>query len=168
VAFGPVVSGSSLSKAKVGGTKQLSDGTRADHIQHSGFQVHQHRTRHILASLRLLQQKTLVNIKNKKKQKKKKKNKKKTKKKKNLEIDIGALELQIVGSLIGTILGDSVLTNNGLPELGANLITALAGWKEIVSAFFFFFFFFFFSSFTLYADNFSHFVSDEFLRRNKS
>merc|ERR1719262_860807 len=96
VALCPIISRASLAKDKVVGTKELAKGSRAHAVHGTGFKVHENRTWHIPASGCLV------------------------------EVHINALELQVGVAMVSAGRIDSVFIADHFPELGTNLVSALA------------------------------------------
>jgi len=99
VSLGPVVTGSALSKYKVVGSEDLAKGARSDRVHGTWLQVDKDGSRNVLAAGSLI------------------------------VVDIDALKLEIAVAVVGTSWVDSVLVGDDLPELGTDLVTALAGLK---------------------------------------
>ncbi|EPY39693.1 hypothetical protein AGDE_04235 [Angomonas deanei] len=97
VALGPVVTGTGLSKDEVVGAEELAIGTGADGVHRAGLEVDQDRAGHVAAASGLV------------------------------KVHVDALQLKIGVTLVGTSGINAMLVRNYLPELGTNLVTALAG-----------------------------------------
>jgi len=97
VALGPVVAGTALSEHKVVGTEQLAERARADRVHSTGLKIDKDGARHILAASGLV----VVNV------------------------DTLQLEIRVAVVCAGGV--DAVLIRNDFPELGTDLVTALAG-----------------------------------------
>mmetsp|Transcript_3264 Transcript_3264/g.5371 ORF Transcript_3264/g.5371 Transcript_3264/m.5371 type:complete len:455 (+) Transcript_3264:329-1693(+) len=96
VTLSPVVTGTSLAEDKVVRAENLTIGTRADGIHGTGLKIHEDGTGDIAASSGLV------------------------------EVDVDALKLEVAVTKGGTGGVDAVLIRDDLPELGTDLVTALA------------------------------------------
>jgi len=96
VTLRPVVAGSGLTEDEVVGAEDLAVGASADGVHRAGLEVHQDRARDIAAAGRLV------------------------------EVDVDALQLEVGVALVGAGGINTVLIRNDLPELGTNLVAALA------------------------------------------
>ena len=94
--LGPVVSGTGLSEDEVVGSEELTEGSSSDRVHCSGLQIHKDSSGDVSSSSGFV------------------------------VIDVDPLKLKIRVSVIGTGGVDSVLVGNDLPELGTNLVAALA------------------------------------------
>jgi hypothetical protein len=111
MSLGPVVTGSGLSENEVVGTEELSERTGTDGVHGTGLQVDKDGTGHVLVTGGLV------------------------------EVDVHTLQLEVGGSVVAVTVSipanaalrnsvylhtgaiESVLTGNGLPEGGTNLVT---------------------------------------------
>lgn len=96
VPLGPVVSGAGLSKDEVIGSENGTNRTRPECVHCARFEIHQHGAGHVAAPRRLV------------------------------EVDIDALELLRRVAGVAARAVDPVLFADHLPELGADLVAALA------------------------------------------
>jgi len=96
VTLGPVVSGSGLAENEVVGAKELAERTGANRVHGSWLKIHKDSSGNITATSGLV------------------------------EIHIDALQLKIGVSVVGAGRIDTVLVGDDLPELGTDLVTALA------------------------------------------
>jgi hypothetical protein len=96
VSLGPVVTGSSLAEDEVVWAEELSEGAGADRVHGAWLQVEEDSTGNISSSSGLV------------------------------EVDVDALELEVRVSVVCASWVDSVLVGDNLPELGSDLVTALA------------------------------------------
>eukprot|EP01084_Bolivina_argentea_P311568 539346_1 len=97
VTLGPVVSGSGLAEDEVVGAEDLAVGTGTDGVHGTGLQIHQDGAGDVATAGGLV------------------------------VVHVDALQLQVGVTLVGAGGVDAVLVGNDLPELGADLVTALAG-----------------------------------------
>ena len=97
MALGPVISGPRLAKDKIVWSEDLSIGTISDTVHSAWLKVDENGPRDVLATRCFI------------------------------EVDIDALQLQVRVSLVGAGGIDAVLIGDDLPELGPNLVAALAG-----------------------------------------
>jgi len=95
VTLGPVVSGSGLAEDEVIRSEELSEWSGSDGVHGTWLEIHEDGTWDISSSGGFI------------------------------EVDIDSLELEIRVTVIGTGGVNAVLIGNDLPELGADLITAL-------------------------------------------
>ena len=109
MSLGPVVPGSRLSEDKVVWPEDLSVGSRPDGVHGSWLQIHQDSPGHIFATGGFV------------------------------IVDIDSLQLEVGVPMVSTRGVHTVLVGDDLPELGTDLVTALAG---------------------LEMDDFSHFVGE--------
>merc|ERR1712028_301743 len=96
VTLGPVVTGAGLAEHEVIGAEDLTVGAGTDGVHGTGLQVHQHGTGHVAAAGSLV------------------------------VVHVDALQLKVGVTVVGTGGVNSVLIADDLPELGTNLVTALA------------------------------------------
>mmetsp|Transcript_31309 Transcript_31309/g.79466 ORF Transcript_31309/g.79466 Transcript_31309/m.79466 type:complete len:502 (-) Transcript_31309:80-1585(-) len=96
VALGPVVAGASLPEDEVVGAEDLAVGASADRVHGTGLEVHEDGAGHVAAARGLV------------------------------EVDIDALELEVRVAVVGTGGVNAVLVGDDLPELGPDLVAALA------------------------------------------
>mmetsp|Transcript_11881 Transcript_11881/g.30750 ORF Transcript_11881/g.30750 Transcript_11881/m.30750 type:complete len:467 (-) Transcript_11881:15-1415(-) len=96
VALGPVVARARLAEDKVVRAEDLAEGARADRVHGARLEVHQDVARHIAATRRLV------------------------------VVHVDALELQVRVAVVRASRVDAVLIGDNLPELGADLVAALA------------------------------------------
>eukprot|EP00043_Microstomoeca_roanoka_P004868 m.52369 g.52369 ORF g.52369 m.52369 type:complete len:506 (-) comp12695_c0_seq1:22-1539(-) len=99
VTLGPVVTSTRLAKDKVVGTEDLTVGTRADRVHGSGLEINKDGAGNVLATGGLI------------------------------VVDVDALELEVRVACTSTSGVNTVLIGDDFPELGTNLVTALAGLK---------------------------------------
>ena len=97
--LGPVVAGTRLAKDEVVWSEKLTEGSRADCVHRSWFQVHQDGAGHVAAAHALV------------------------------EINVHAFELKVIVANVVSIRGHTVLLAHDLPKLGTDLVAALAGLK---------------------------------------
>merc|ERR1719421_2444382 len=96
VTLGPVVTGTSLAEHEVVGAEDLTVWASTDGVHGTGLQIHQHRTRHVAATGGLI------------------------------HVHVDALQLQVGVTMVGTGRVHTMLVSNHFPELGTNLVAALA------------------------------------------
>jgi hypothetical protein len=96
VALGPVVPGAGLAEDKVVGPEDLAVWPSADTVHGARLKVHEHGAGHEPAARRLV------------------------------VVDVDALELEVGGADVATGRVDAVLVADHLPELGTDLVSALA------------------------------------------
>ncbi len=96
VTLGPVVTGSGLTEDEVVGAEELSEGTSTDRVHGSGLQIHEDSTGNISATSGFV------------------------------KVHVDSLELQVGVAVVGAGGVDAVLVGDNLPELGTDLVTALA------------------------------------------
>merc|ERR1719353_2541029 len=96
VALGPVVARARLSEDEVVRAENLAEGARADRVQGARLEVHEDVARHVAAARRLV------------------------------VVHVDALELQVRVAVVRAGRVDAVLVGDNLPELGADLVAALA------------------------------------------
>jgi len=96
VTFGPIVTGASLTKNKIVGSKELTEGSSADGVHGAGLQIHEDGAGNIASTGGFV------------------------------EINVDALQLQVGVTVVGTGGVNAVLVSDDLPEFGADLVTALA------------------------------------------
>jgi len=99
VALGPVVASTALSENKVVGAEELAKGSGADRVHGAGLQIDQDSAGHVLAAGGLV------------------------------EVDVDALQLEVRVAVVGAGGVNAVLFGDDLPELGTDLVAALAGLK---------------------------------------
>ena len=97
VPLGPVVPGAALSEHEVVGPEDLSEGTGSDAVHSPGLQVDENSAGHVLPAGRLV------------------------------VVHVYALQLQVGVPVVGAGGVNAVLVRDDLPELGADLVAALAG-----------------------------------------
>ena len=95
--FGPVVSGSRLSEDEVVGTEDLSERSGSDGVHGTWLEIDKDGPGDVFATGGLV------------------------------VVDIDPLELEVGVSVVGSGGVDTVLVGDDLPELGSDLVTALAG-----------------------------------------
>merc|ERR1712159_477089 len=96
VALGPVVTGAGLAEHEVVGAEELTEGASADRVQGTGLEVHEDGAGHVAAASGLV------------------------------VVHVDALQLEVGVTVVGTGGVNAVLVGDDLPELGTNLVTALA------------------------------------------
>ena len=96
VALGPVVAGARLAEDEVVRAEDLAEGARADGVHGARLEVHQDVAGHVAAAGRLV------------------------------VVHVDALELEVGVAVVGAGRVDAVLIGDDLPELGADLVAALA------------------------------------------
>merc|ERR1712070_1297380 len=96
VALGPVVTSASLAEDEVVWAEELTERTSADRVHGARLQVHQDSAGHVAAAGGLV------------------------------VVDVDALELEVGVAVVGSGWVDAVLIGDHLPELGSDLVTALA------------------------------------------
>jgi len=96
VSLGPVVSGSSLAEDKVIRAEELAVGSSADRVHGTGLKIHEDSTGNIASSGSLV------------------------------EVDVDALKLEVRVASISSSGVNAVLVRDNLPELGSDLVAALA------------------------------------------
>ena len=96
VALGPVVSGAGLSEDEVVGAEQLAEGAGSHGVHGSGLQIHEDGPGHVAAAGGFV------------------------------EVNVDALQLEVGVTVVGAGGVDAVLVGDDLPELGADLVAALA------------------------------------------
>merc|ERR1712159_599908 len=92
----PVVTSTSLAEHEVVGAEKLTEGTSADGVHGTGLEVHEDGTGHVAAAGGLV------------------------------VVHVDALQLEVGVAVVGTGGVNTVLIRDNLPELGTNLVTALA------------------------------------------
>jgi len=97
VTLSPVVTGTGLTEDEVVGAEELAKGTGADSVHGTGLQIDQNGTGNILVTASMV------------------------------EVDVHTLQLEVGGTIVLSIAIETVLTGDGLPESGTNLVTTLAG-----------------------------------------
>jgi hypothetical protein len=95
VTLGPVVTGTSLTKDEVIRAEQLTKRTSTNRVHGTGLEVHENCAGNVTTTSGLV------------------------------EVDVDALQLEVRVTVVSTGGINAVLVRNHLPELGANLITAL-------------------------------------------
>ena len=93
--FRPIISCSGLTEDKVVGAEELTERSSADGVHGTGLEVHQNVTRHVAAAGRLV------------------------------VVHVDALQLQVGVAVISSGGVDAMLVGDDLPELRADLVTAL-------------------------------------------
>merc|ERR1740133_11564 len=96
VALGPVVASASLAEDEVVGAEELAEGTSADRVHGAGLEVHEHRTWYVATASGFV------------------------------EVHVDALELEVGVAVVGAGGVNTVFVGDDLPELGADLVAALA------------------------------------------
>merc|ERR1712057_26935 len=96
VTLGPVVTGTGLPEDKVVRAEELTEGTSTDRVHGTGLEVHEDGTGHVAAAGGLV------------------------------VVHVDALQLEVGVTVVGTGGVNTVLIGDNLPELGTNLVTALA------------------------------------------
>merc|ERR1719284_58837 len=96
VALGPVVARARLAKDEIVRAEDLAEGARADRVHRAWLEVHQDVARDVAAAGGLV------------------------------EVHVDALELQVRVAVVRARRVDAVLVGDNLPELGADLVAALA------------------------------------------
>ena len=96
VALGPVVSGAGLAEDKVIGAEELAEGSSADGVHGAGLEIHEDRAGHVAAAGSLV------------------------------VVHVDALELKVGVAVVCAGRVNAVLIGDNLPELGTDLVTALA------------------------------------------
>ena len=97
MALGPVVASTALAKDKVIRAEELAKGARADRVHGARLQIYQHSAGHVLATGGLV------------------------------VVHVDALQLEVRVAMVSAGGVNAVLIGNHFPELGTNLVTALAG-----------------------------------------
>jgi hypothetical protein len=97
VSLGPVVTSTGLSEDEVIGAEQLSKGAGTDGVHGSGLEIHEDSSGNISATGGFV------------------------------EVHVDSLQLKIGVSVVGSGWVNSVLVGDNFPELGTDLVTALAG-----------------------------------------
>ena len=95
VALGPVVTGTSLTEDEVVRAEELTEGAGTDGVHGSGLEIHEDGAGNVSATGGLV------------------------------VVDVDSLKLEIGVTVVGTSGVDAVLVGDDLPELGADLVTAL-------------------------------------------
>merc|ERR1711966_419116 len=96
VTLGPVVTSAGLSKYEVVGAEELAERSSADGVHGAGLEVHEDSAGYVAAAGGLV------------------------------EVDVDALELEVGVAVAGAGGVDAVLVGDDFPELGADLVAALA------------------------------------------
>mmetsp|Transcript_8203 Transcript_8203/g.9920 ORF Transcript_8203/g.9920 Transcript_8203/m.9920 type:complete len:266 (+) Transcript_8203:767-1564(+) len=96
VTLGPVVTGASLAEDEVVGAEELAEGTGADGVHGAGLEIHEDGAGHVAATGGFV------------------------------VVNVDALELEVGVTVVGAGRVNAVLVGDDLPELGADLVTALA------------------------------------------
>merc|ERR1719267_182558 len=96
VTLGPVVTSTGLAEDEVVGAEELTERTSADRVHGSGLEVHEDGAGHVTSTGSLI------------------------------VVHVDALQLEVGVTVVGTGRVDTVLIGDDLPELGTNLVTALA------------------------------------------
>ena len=97
--LGPVVASTGLTEDEVVGAEELAERTGADGVHGTGLQIDEDGTGNVLVAAGLI------------------------------VVDVDAGELVVRGADVVTVVVDSVLVRENLPELGTNLVTTLTGLK---------------------------------------
>merc|ERR1719389_784134 len=97
VTLGPVVSGTSLSEDEVVGSEELTERSSSDGVHGSGFEIHEDGSGDVTATSGFV------------------------------VVDVDTFELEIGVTVVGTGGVNTVFIGDDLPELGTDLVTALAG-----------------------------------------
>jgi len=96
VTFGPIITSASLAEYEVVGAEELTEGTSTDRVHGSGLKVHEDGTGHVAAASSFV------------------------------KVDINAFQLKVRVAVVGTGGVNTVLIRDDFPELGTDLVTALA------------------------------------------
>mmetsp|Transcript_13666 Transcript_13666/g.19951 ORF Transcript_13666/g.19951 Transcript_13666/m.19951 type:complete len:499 (-) Transcript_13666:33-1529(-) len=96
VTLGPVVAGSGLAEDEVVGAEELAERSRADRVHGTGLKVHEDGAGDVASAGGLV------------------------------VVDVDALELEVGVTVVGAGRVDAVLVRDDFPELGADLVAALA------------------------------------------
>merc|ERR1719486_930484 len=96
VTLGPVVTGTGLTEDEVVGTEELTEGASADGVHGSGLEIHKDGAGNVTATGGFV------------------------------VVDVDALELEVRVTVVGTGRVNAVLVGDDFPELGTDLVTALA------------------------------------------
>merc|ERR1711939_956308 len=96
VTLGPIVTSTSLAEDEVVWAEELTEWSSADRVHGTGLEVHQDSTGHVAAAGGLV------------------------------VVHVDALQLEVGVTMVGTGGVNTVLVGDNLPELGTNLVTALA------------------------------------------
>jgi len=99
VTLGPVVTGAGLTEDKVVWSEDLTEWTTSNRVHGAWLEVDEDGSWHILAAGGLV------------------------------VVDVDSLELEVRVAVVGSGWVDSVFVGDDLPELGSDLVTALAGLK---------------------------------------
>jgi len=94
--LGPVVTGTGLSENEVVGSEELTERSGSDGVHGSGFEIHEDCAGDVSATSGFV------------------------------EVDVDSLELEVRVTVVGTGGVNTVFVGDNLPELGTNLVTALA------------------------------------------
>merc|ERR1719310_1267900 len=97
VTLGPVVTGTGLTEDEVVWSEELTEWTSADGVHGAWLEIHKDGTWDVTATGGLV------------------------------VVDVDSLELEIGVTVVGTSWVNTVLIGDDFPELGTNLVTALAG-----------------------------------------
>jgi proteasome assembly chaperone (PAC2) family protein len=97
VALGPVVTGTSLTEDEVVGSEELTEWASTDGVHGAWLQVHEDGTGNVTATGGFV------------------------------VVDVDSLELEVGVTVVGASWVNAVLVGDNLPELGTDLVTALAG-----------------------------------------
>jgi hypothetical protein len=97
VTLGPIVTRTTLSEHKVVGTEELAVCTVADRVHSAGLEINKDGAGNVLSAMSFI------------------------------VINVNAFELEITFAFVGTIGLNAVLVGDHLPELGADLVSALTG-----------------------------------------
>ena len=96
VALGPVVSGASLSENEVVGSEKLTERSSTDGVHGAGLKIHKDCAGYVTSASGLV------------------------------EVNVDTFELEVGVAVVGTSWVNAVLVGNNFPELGTDLVTALA------------------------------------------
>jgi hypothetical protein len=96
VTLGPVVTGTGLTEDEVVGTEELTEGASADGVHSSGLEIHKDGAGNVTATGGFV------------------------------VVDVDALQLEVRVTVVGTGRVNTVLVGDDFPELGTDLVTALA------------------------------------------
>jgi len=97
VTLGPVVTSTGLTEHEVVRAEELTEGTSTDGVHGAGLEVHEDGAGHVTATGGLV------------------------------VVDVDALELEVGVTVVGAGRVNAVLVGDDFPELGTDLVTALAG-----------------------------------------
>jgi len=97
VTLGPVVTGTGLTEDEVVGSEELTEGASTDGVHGAGLEVHKDSAGNVTATGGFV------------------------------EVDVDALELEVGVTVVGAGGVNTVFVGDDFPELGTDLVTALAG-----------------------------------------